>query len=933
MNQTNFFPSISNNPDFPELERQMLETWEKNDLVNLYLHKNDQSDKRFSFIDGPITANNPMGVHHARGRTLKDVIQRFKNAQGFAERFQNGFDCQGLWVEVEVEKEAGFNSKKDIQEFGLANFTNACLARVDKYAAIQTKQSQRLGMFMDWENSYYTNSLNNNLYIWHFLKIVYEKGWLYQKETATTWCPRCETGLSQHEQADGYKDITDTSVYLKFKLKNKPNEYVLAWTTTPWTLSANVLLAINPDHQYVKAKQNDQYIYLAKVSANRLGLTDYQPIDATTLLGLEYDTLYDIPAQLGVKHTIVEWDQVDPIQGSGVVHIAPGCGQEDYDLGKKLGSAMIGPLNEQGHFIEGFGELTGKYAHNVAPMVFEYLEKCGALFKTEPITHRYPHCWRCKTKCLFRLEKNWFINTDEIRPQLKEAAAKVKWHPKYTLRRMLNWLDNMEDWMISRKRFYGLALPFYPCKCGHLTVVGSLEELKTLATNPEKIKGLKSLHRPWIDEITITCPQCGQTTSRVADVGDCWLDAGVVPFSTLKYLEDKEYWKKWFPADFISEMIEQVRLWYYSMLFFSVIFEGRSPYQNVLSYTEVRDEKGERMSKTKKNGIGFDEAAEKMGVDAMRWLYCRQKSHAVVNFGYNIADQVKRDFILLYWNTFRFFTTLANSENWQPPKNHQPFKPETLHLLDRWILTRLDQAITLTTKSLERFDTTTSTKTLEEYINDLSTWYIRRSRDRAESLPVLYHCLTTLTLLCAPFIPFLTETIYQQLLGNSQYNVHDSVHLQSWPQPSTKVDTTLITAMNQARTYSQLIHGQRQLAGIKIRQPLATATIFTSLNLNQEFLDIIKEETNVKKIDIVSKTGEIEVKLDTTITDELRQEGEYRDLVRSIQVMRKEQHFDLKDHIKIFAPAWPKTFEQAIKDKTVADSITQADKLSIEHVN
>jgi len=343
-----FFKDLPSMPNFPEVELKLVDFWYKNDVVSKYLHKNDESEKTFSFIDGPMTANAPMGVHHARGRTLKDVFQRYKNACGFAERFQNGFDCQGLWVEVEVEKENGFNSKKDIVEFGLDNFTNACLARVDKFSKIQTEQSKRLGMFMDWDNSYYTNSKTNNLYIWYFLKKIQEKGWLVKNKSATTWCPRCETGLSQHEEADGYKEVTDESVYVKLKLLNRENEYVLAWTTTPWTLSANVLLAINPKFEYVRAKVDGEYLYLAKLAANRLGLKDYEKFDANSLIGLEYESLYKIPAQENIQHSVVSWENVDPTDGTGVVHIAPGCGQEDYELGKKLKSAMIAPLDSVG---------------------------------------------------------------------------------------------------------------------------------------------------------------------------------------------------------------------------------------------------------------------------------------------------------------------------------------------------------------------------------------------------------------------------------------------------------------------------------------------------------------------------------------------------------------------------------------------------------
>lgn len=911
-----YFKPVEQNPNFPEVEKNLIKWWYTHDIVNQYLHKNDQSTETFSFIDGPITANNPMGVHHARGRTLKDVFQRYKNAKGFAQRFQNGFDCQGLWVEVEVEKDQGFNSKKDIQDFGIENFTNACLDRVNKFSLIQTDQSKRLGMFMDWDNSYYTNSLNNNLYIWRFLKVIHQKDWLTKRKSATTWCPRCETGLSQHEEADGYKEITDTSVYLKFKLKDRGHEYVLAWTTTPWTLCANVLLAINTNFEYVKVKIDNDLVYLAKLSADKLGLKNYKKVDASALLNLEYESVYDIPAQNKVKHYITNWEAVNPEEGTGVVHIAPGCGQEDFELGKKLNSDMIAPLDSRGFFIDGFGDLTGKYAHKAALDVIEYLKSTGALFKTEDITHRYPHCWRCRTKCLFRLEDSWYIKSDEIRPLLKKAAREVNWHPKYVGRRMQNWLDNMEDWMISRKRFYGLCLPFYECPCGELTVVGSKEELKSLTPTPEKVDKLKSLHRPWVDEIKIKCPSCGQLVDRIPDVGDCWLDAGVVPFSTLNYFQDKKYWQKWFPADLVLEMTEQVRLWFYSMLFFSVTFENTPPYQNVVTHGEVRDEKGERMSKTKKNGIPYDEAIEKMSADAMRWLYCGQKSHASVNFGYTVADQVKREFILIFWNSYRYFIEHANNENWQPT-------PLTsTHILDKWILSRLNSTILQVSANLDKFSTPVAITSLQVFLNDFSTWYIRRSRDRQDNLDVLYHCLVNFTKLIAPFTPFIAETIYQNLASNNT----TSIHLQSWPSvDQSLINQELESQMEQAREICRLVHAQRQLAAIKVRQPLGSVTI--NVELANDLLQVVKDETNVKRIIIGSS-----IALDTTLTPELTAEGEYRDFIRSIQILRKEQLLDLKDKIKIFAPTWPASFEREILVKTLAKSIEKSDQLKIEKI-
>jgi len=922
-----YFKDLPNTPDFPQLEKEILSWWQKNDILNKYLHKNDNSKEIFSFIDGPITANAPMGVHHARGRTLKDVFQRFKNAQGFAQRFQNGFDCQGLWVEVEVEKENGFNSKKDIQEFGLENFTKACLSRVDKFSKIQTEQSIRLGMFMDWPNSYYTNSETNNLYIWYFLKTIWQKGWLVKKKSATTWCPRCETGLSQHEQADGYQMDTDTSVFLKFKLSNRKNEYILAWTTTPWTLAANILLAINTEYEYVKAKYEGQFLYLARESADRLGLTDYEPIDGKTLLNQKYESVFKIPAQEGINHYITQWDQVNPSEGTGVVHIAPGCGQEDFELGKKLNSDMLSPLTENGHFIEGYGNLSGEYAHNVNDKVFEYLKSINSLFKTESITHRYPHCWRCKTKCLFRLENSWYIKSDEIRPLLKEAAKKVDWHPKYAARRMQNWLDSMEDWMISRKRFYGLALPFYQCDCGELVVIGSKEELRQKAVNPKLIDKLPSFHRPWIDEIEIKCPKCNKNVKRIPDVGDVWLDAGVVPFSTLKYLDNKAYWQKWFPAEMVLEMTEQIRLWFYSMLYFSVSLEGIPPYKSVVTYSEVRDQKGERMSKTKKNGIPFEEAIDKMGADPMRWLYCQQKAYTSVNFGYNIADQVKRDFLLILWNSYRFFIQHANLENWQPTKSFILSNVEG-HLMDKWLNSRLHHTIDIVSKNLEKYNTAKSTSAIEKFVNDLSTWYIRRSRDRNDNFEFLAYIFDNLFILMAPFTPFLSDILFQNLHSQK------SVHLEKWPENNnTLINEKLEKDMELVRTLCQLAHAQRQLANIKIRQPLSNLDLHCPFELSPELLAIIGEEVNVKSVNITKITNDLKVILETTITPQLAAEGEYRDLIRNIQVLRKTQGLQVTDRINVFAPSWPKNFEKQILEKTLADSIQKGNTLSLEKVS
>lgn len=897
--------------DFVEMEQNILKYWEKEGIVKKYLQRNEKSKKHFSFIDGPITANNPMGVHHAWGRTYKDVVQRYKNMKGFEQRFQNGFDCQGLWVEVQVEKDLGFNSKKDILDYGIDNFTNQCIARVNKYAGIQTDQSKRLGMFMDWENSYYTMSETNNLYIWYFLKTCHEKGLLYKSKSSTTWCPRCETGLSQHEQADAYQTISDTSVYVFFKIKGK-DEYVLAWTTTPWTLTANVLLAVNPQLDYVKSNIDGRVVYLGKDAANKLGLEDLEDIGIKDLVGQEYESLMDLPAQKDIEHRIVEWDLVDSQSGSGVVHIAPGCGQEDFELGQELEVPSLSPLDTSGHFIEGYGEFTGKYAHEVADDVIQYLKKNNSLYLTEEYEHAYPHCWRCKTKCLFRLEDNWFVNVQEIKEDLKKEASSAEWIPEFVEKRMLDWLDNMGDWMISRKRFYGLALPFYECKkCGNLHVVGGKEELKKLAVKPELVDSLSSIHRPWIDDIKIVCPKCKEEVERVTDVGDCWLDAGVVPFSTLKYLEDKKYWEKWFPADFVVEMIEQVRLWFYSMLVFGVVLEGEIPYKKVMGFAEVRDEDNKRMSKTAHNYIPFDEAADKVGTDLIRWNFVTSSVGANIRFGFGILDDVRRRFYLPLWNTYNYFITYAKLHSWEPSK-YDSEKVE--NVMDKWIISKMRQLVVSTSKYMDEYNMTLTSRDIEEFIKDLSQWYIRRSRSRfgsgdSDAIGTLHYVLINLTRLLAPFVPFISEEIYQNISVNlSLPNSKESVHLEEYPEFNEKVvDISLIEKMEGIREICSNGLKARESLGLSLRQPLSKGYI----SVDDEYvMGVVKEELNLKEVVYSKKpvegkgivtVGEYEsgISLDSNLTDELKNEGIINDFLRKYRDLRKKRGLRMEDMVKV----------------------------------
>jgi len=938
------FKPVDANPDFSKLERETLERWKKDGIIEKYLHKNDESKKSFRFLDGPITANNSMGVHHAHGRALKDFFQRYYNLKGYKQRFQNGFDCQGLWVEVEVEKEMGFNSKREIENYGLANFSKACRRRVDKFSQVQAEQSQRLGMFMDWENSYYTMSETNNLYIWHFLKECQKRGWLYKGTDSMPWCSRCGTAISNHELSDGgYQIVKHESVYVKFPIKGKKGESLLIWTTTPWTLLANVAVAVNPKFDYVKVEVEGEKDTLI-VGRSRLQIlgkkyTVLAEFKGGKLIDLEYDGPFDkLPANRKVEHRVISWDEVGEEEGTGLVHIAPGAGHEDFELHLKYKLDLIAPLDENGIYQEGFGDFTGKSAHKVKNEVFTSLKKKGLFYKTEWIEHSYPCCWRCKEELVFRTTSEWFIKvTPEFRRKIRQVNRAVNWIPVHAGKRMDDWLKNMGDWPISRQRYWGLALPFFECECGELTVVDSKKELKKLALEPRKVDTLPELHRPWIDGIKIKCPQCGEVVERITDVGDCWLDAGIVPFSTVKYLEDKKYWREWYPFDFITEYFSQIKLWFYTTLFMSTALEGKAPWKTVLATGFIVDEKGEAMHKSKGNAIWFDEAVEKMGADVMRWIYFlspASHSDAKLPFGFHLADEARRRFHLILWNVYKFFVTYANLDDWKPAKkNPSELK---LRLLDKWLLERLDQVVWEVTQNLDKYDAAAAGNLLEGFvINDLSTWYVRLVRDRVspssqdkKDKEVAYHVLhQTLLILCrllAPFIPFMSDKMYKNLTGEP------SVHFSSWPKLKVKPKASiLIEKMNRARQIVELGHSGRKEKGVKVRQPLAGLTYFSNHpRLESELEALIQKELNVKAIKYEREEGELRVDLDFNLTPDLIEEGKVREITRQIQVLRKSLGCKFNDLVRIYFHGDPdlvalieKNQNDIQKEVLIADSI------------
>jgi isoleucyl-tRNA synthetase len=863
------FRPLEKVPDHPALEREILELWDREGTFEQLRERNRGSD-RWHFLDGPITANNPMGVHHAWGRTLKDVFQRYKAMRGFDQRYQNGFDCQGLWVEVEVEKALGLDSKRDIETYGLAEFAERCKERVAHYAEVITEQDRRLGRWMDWDNDYYTFSDTNIEYIWRFLKVAHERGWLYKGHRSTQWCPRCGTSLSQHEQAgdDKYEELSHPSLYVRFALKDRAGEALAVWTTTPWTLPANVAAAVAPGAEYgltedgqwwaVERNPDEKFVRRAR---------------GTDLIGLEYEGPFDsLPAQQGVVHRVIPWDEVSMSEGTGIVHIAPGAGAEDFELSRVHDLPVLAPIDESGRMVRGYGELEGLTTDEVERPVIEALRERGALIDEGRITHRYPICWRCATPLVFRVVDDWFISAEEVRQPMLAANATVEWTPAFYSKRMDDWLRNMGDWNISRKRYFGLPLPFYLCGCGHLNVIGSRRELEGRAT--AGLDQLQELHRPWIDEVPITCESCGAEVRRIPEVGDAWLDAGIVPFSTLGWqnvdwvergyangasaglsgadLPDHGYWEQWFPADWVSESREQIRLWFYSMMFMSITLDGRAPYRSVLAYERVRDETGREMHKSWGNAIEASEAMERMGADIVRWLFSEQIPSQNVNFGYSPADAVKRRLLTL-WHSVKFFVDYANIEGFRPQYEDLEAPSGELRPLDRWLVARTQQLIRETESAYERFWTPDVVGAFERFVDELSNWYIRRSRRRFYSYDeaafrTLWYALVQALRVIAPVMPFLSERLWRELVADVCEGAPSSVFLAPWPEPSPALDDPrLRDEIAEVRRVVDLGRQARGDAGVKNRQPLRRVYV-RGAGLARAHSDEIAEELRVKEV-------------------------------------------------------------------------------------
>ena len=939
------FKPVAAKPDLVAQEHAVLEMW-RDRRTFARLRAQNAGGPRWSFLDGPITANNPMGVHHGWGRTYKDVFQRYHAMLGEAERWQNGFDCQGLWVEVNVERDLGFTSKRDIEAYGIAEFVSLCKQRVLTFAARQTEQSIRLGFWMDWNDpaelrrlrdllaadpsqeatipgvagpvtdtvemlvgrlglpeiggSYFTFSNENNDLIWGFLAECHKRGWIYKGHDSMPWCPRCGTGLSQMEMNEGYQDREDPGLTARFPLVDRPGEALLVWTTTPWTLAANVAAAVHPEQRYAKIRQGNDLFWVGRGTLGQAVVGDFKVEDekaGAELVGWRYSGPFDeLPAvsaafaEAGFEHRVIPWDEVGEDEGTGIVHIAPGAGAEDFQLGKTLGLPVIGPIDEDGRYHDGFGWLSRRDAPNVANEIVDDLERRGFFYHLEPYTHRYPHCWRCGTPLLFRLVDEWYISMGPVydrprseltkeevdaslRYQIMEVVDQIRWIPSFGYERELDWLLNMHDWMISKKRYWGLALPIYDCQaCGTFDVVGGRDELHERAVAGWDAFEGHTPHRPYIDEVRIACRSCGAPVERIPDVGNPWLDAGIVPFSTLHYREDPEYWAQWFPADFITESFPgQFRNWFYAMLAMSTVLRREPPFRTIFGYALLFGEDGRPMHKSWGNAIEFDEAAERMGVDVMRWLYMAARPEDNILFGWHAGDEARRRLLVL-WNVYAFFVTYARLAGWTPATGAPP--PIERSPLDRWILSRTAALARGAGERLADYDALGAVRLADAYIEDLSTWYLRLSRDRmrrkanaadsASAFATLHGALVALTRIVAPILPFITEELYQNLVAGLDPAAPDSVHLTPWPaaELAANRDEPLEKAMSSISRAVDLARTLRGNAGLRVRQPLARMWLALpggadALPERDALLDLVRAEVNVKAVEVIGDESEL----------------------------------------------------------------------------
>ena len=864
------YQKVSASLNFVSREKATKAFWEREKIFEKSVALSADREK-YTFYDGPPTANGKPHIGHVLTRVIKDLIPRYQTMKGKCVLRKAGWDTHGLPVELEVEKKLGIDGKDQIESYGLAPFIDHCKESVWSYKSMWEDFSGTVGFWVDMKDPYVTYDNNFIESEWWALKTMFDKGLLYKGFKIVPYCPRCGTPLSSHEVAQGYKAVKERSAIARFRLTEE-DAYFLAWTTTPWTLPSNVALCVNPDETYCKVKAADGYTYyMAKALLDTvLGPLKTEDAPAYTVLSempgkalehISYEPLFDCTARIVEKqgkraHYIVCDSYVTMSDGTGIVHIAPAFGEDDNRVGRRYELPFVQLVNTKGEMTEDT-PYAGVFVKKADGMILADLDREGKLFSAPKFEHDYPHCWRCNTPLIYYARDSWFIKMTAVKEQLIRNNNTVNWIPENIGKgRFGDWLENIQDWGLSRNRYWGTPLNIWECPCGHYHSIGSIEELRSLAKDcPATIE----LHRPYIDEVTFPCPTCGETMHRVSEVIDCWFDSGSMPFAQWHYpFENKEIFEERFPADFISEGVDQTRGWFYSLMAISTLIFDKAPYKNVLVLGHVLDKDGQKMSKSKGNAVDPFEALEEFGADAIRWYFYTNSAPWLPNrFSREAVVEGQRKFMGTLWNTYAFYVLYANIDGFDPTK--YTLDPSTLSVMDRWILSKLHSAIREVDRLLSVYKITEATRVLDELTDDLSNWYVRRSRDRfwAKDMPTdkvnayltLYTCLVNLAKISAPFIPFMAEDIYQNLVLSVDKNATESVHLCSFPTyDESFIDEALEARMDSVIATVTLGRACRNAASIKNRQPIARMFVKSESELTEEFIRVIAEELNMKEV-------------------------------------------------------------------------------------
>lgn len=892
------FKELTDKLKYSELEHQILKFWKENNIFDQSIAIRD-SKKSFTFYEGPPTANGRPGIHHVMSRTLKDIVCRYKTMQGYQVHRKAGWDTHGLPVEIEVEKLLGFKHKDEIVKYGVEAFNAECKKSVWKYKADWERMTDRMGYWVNLNDPYITFENNYIESIWWALKEIYNKGLIYKGYKIQPYCPRCETPLSSHEVSLGYEDVKDPSVYVKMKFKGEENTYFLVWTTTPWTLISNVALAVNPKIEYVKVENKGEKLILAKSRVSVLD-DEFIVLDSyvgSELVGKEYERLFNFIPVNEKAFYVITGDFVTTEDGTGIVHIAPAYGEDDYQVGKKFGLPTIHPVNKSGEFNEEVSDFAGQFVKDADPNIINNMKLRRILYKKETITHSYPHCWRCKTPLLYYARESWYISTTKIAQRMIELNKQINWvPPEVGEGRFGNWLEENKDWALSRDRFWGTPLPIWLCKCGEKKCVGSIQELlegKILKNGTsEKIDANKiDLHKPYVDSIVFDCQKCGDKMQRTPELIDVWFDSGAMQFAQWHYpFENKETFESQHPADFICEGIDQTRGWFYSLHAISTLLFDKPAFYNLLVNDLILDKEGQKMSKSKGNTVDPFEIIEKFGADATRWyLVTNSPPWKPTLFDEEGITEVQRKFFGTILNTYLFFSMYANIDKFDFSQAIIPIS-ERLEI-DRWIISSLNTLIKKYTEAMQEYDVTKAARLVSDFtIDQLSNWYVRRNRrrfwsttpngsidpsgrkqpvemskfgkDKTAAYQTLYDCLITVSKLMAPFAPFLAEEIYRNLNSVTKKENFSSVHLSTIPQVNeTAIDTKLEEMMAKVQRIVYLVRAIRNKSNLKIRQPLKRIILpITSEEYKNEIelmKDVIIDEVNVKTIEYVSDDSEI----------------------------------------------------------------------------